>query len=271
MTIVRYTAIPEAVTDGNTTQPLCSGYGVVLVNLADLVGAPVDLSAALAVVGLSKAINVTLLTEIPAGTAVIGKVGIDQTTPGTTNAVQIASGNTGKATYMASGTFTPDSNPTDMVIIEGSATKTVRVLYINLSTTNTAAGSQEFLVIKRSAADTTGTFVAATKVPLDSANAAATVNRVGHFTANPGALGAAVGTIVTKRVASPAVVPGSFAGVKEDAGVNLLEDILRAQSLTGQAQGVVLRGVAQTLAVNFAGAAKVAGQIHSYDILWTEE
>lgn len=172
-----------------------------------------------------------------------------------------------KATYMASGTFTPAATPTDIVIIEGSATKTIRVISMKITTTNTAAGSQQFLLIKRSTADTTGTFVAATAVPLDSANAAATANRVGHFTANPGALGTAVGTINTVRVASPVAIPATFAGVKEDAGIEMfgwMNNSLLDQPIT-------LRGVAQCLAINFNGAALVAGQTHAYTVVWIEE
>lgn len=174
----------------------------------------------------------------------------------------------GKQTFQISSSFTPVATPTDIVIIEGSATKTVRVISFVITTTNTAAGSQQFALIKRSTADTTGTFVSAgTPVPLDSNNAASTVNRVGHFTANPGALGTAVGTILTKRVASPAAVPASFAGVAFDAGIDLLAS--SQNSLLDQP--VVLRGVAQCLALNFAGAALVAGQTHAYIITWTEE
>lgn len=172
-----------------------------------------------------------------------------------------------KRVYMASGTFTPPATPTDMVLIEGSATTVIRVKSFVIATTNTAAGSQQFFLIKRSAADTTGTFVAATQVPLDSADAAGTSNRVGHFTANPGGLGAAVGTIVTKRVASPVLIPGSFAGVREDAGVDLLAELMSLP----MAQGVVLRGVTQCLALNFNGAALVGGQVHAWNIIWTEE
>lgn len=172
-----------------------------------------------------------------------------------------------KPTYMASGTFTPAATPTDLVIIEGSATKTIRVIAFILATTNTAAGSQQFFLIKRSTADTTGTFVAATAVPLDSNNAAATVNRVGHFTANPGALGTAVGTLVTKRVASPAAIPATWAGVVQDAGFDFLT-IFQNSILD---QPVVLRGVAQCLALNFNGVALVAGQTHAYYITWIEE
>lgn len=172
-----------------------------------------------------------------------------------------------KPSYMASGAFTPAATPTDLVIIEGSATKTLRIISFIIVTTNTAAGSQQFFLVKRSAADTTGTFVGATAVPLDSASGATTANRVGHFTANPGALGAAVGTLTTRRLASPAAVPASFAGVVQDAGYELLAPVQQPVLI----QPVTLRGVAQCLALNFNGAALVAGQTHAYSLTWIEE
>jgi hypothetical protein len=174
----------------------------------------------------------------------------------------------GKQTFAIASGFTPAATPTDLVILEGSATKTIRIVSFVIGTTNTAAGSQQFFLIKRSTADTTGTFVSAgTPVPLDSANLASTVNRVGHFTANPGALGTAVGTINQVRVASPAAVPGSFAGVKEVADLEMLPWYQNSKL----DQLLTLRGVAQCLAINFAGAALVAGQTHTYRLVWIEE
>lgn len=170
-----------------------------------------------------------------------------------------------KATFSASGTFTPAAAATDMVTIYGSASKTVRVIAFIISTTNTAAGSQQFLLIKRSAANTTGTYVAGNAVPHDSTDAATAT--VGHYTANPGALGAAVGTMRTARVASPAAVPASFAGVVRDAGIDLLD--FGSNSILDKP--VVLRGVAQGLVLNFNGAALVAGQTHAYTVIWIEE
>jgi len=171
-------------------------------------------------------------------------------------------------TFGISSTFTPAATPTDLVIIEGSSTKTIRMVSMNICTTNTAAGSQEFFLIKRSAADTTGTFVSAgTPVPLDSNDAASTVNRVGHFTANPGALGTAVGTIARYRVASTVAIPATFAGIREIT----CQDMMPWYSQAHADQRITLRGVAQTLAINFNGVALVAGQTHTYTIVWTEE
>lgn len=173
-----------------------------------------------------------------------------------------------KLTYGISSTFTPAATATDLVIIEGSSTKTVRILSMVIGTQTTAAGSEEFRLIKRSTADTTGTFVSAgTAVPFDSTNAASTVNRVGHFTANPGALGTAVGTINVLRQASPVLLPATLAGIREVPEVEMIP----AMGASLLDQPITLRGVAETLAINFNGAALVAGQIHTYRIMWLEE
>ena len=171
-----------------------------------------------------------------------------------------------KATYAASGTFTPPATPTDMVRITGSASKVVRLISMKIGTTNTAAGSQTFFLIKRSSNNTTGTFVNATPVPLDSTDAGATAT-VGHYTANPGGLGAAVGNVNIKRVASSVLVAGSFAGVREESQTEMID----WNSNSNMDKLVTLRGSTQELCINFNGAAIVAGQIHTYLIIWTEE
>ena len=176
-----------------------------------------------------------------------------------------------KSTFGIASGFTPAATPTDIVIIEGSATKTVRVLSMSIGTTNTAAGSQQFFLIKRSAADTTGTFVSAgTPVKFDSnISFASTVNRVGHFTGNPGALGASVGTINQIRVASPAAIPATWAGIVQVSDVELIP--LENVGGSGLQMNVTLRGVGECLAINFNSVALVAGQTHTYRIVWTEE
>jgi hypothetical protein len=172
-----------------------------------------------------------------------------------------------KQTFSIASNFTPAATPTDLVIIEGSATKTLRIVSLAIATETTAAGSVEFFIIKRSAADTTGTFVSAgTPVPHDSANAAATANRVGHFTANPGALGAAVGTINRVRVGTSVLLPGANGDVSDH-----MKECLPFSNATLLDQPITLRGVAQTLAINFNGAALVAGQVHAYRVVWIEE
>ncbi len=107
--------------------------------------------------------------------------------------------------------------------------------------------------------------VTATAIPYDSADAPATAT-VQHYTTDPSA-GTALGNINLKRVASPAAIPATWAGVVQDAMVEMLP----VDPNDGTPRPVTLRGVAQGLVVNFAGAALVAGQTHIYEITWTEE
>lgn len=167
-------------------------------------------------------------------------------------------------TYAVGNTFTPPATPTDMITVTGSASKTIRVWSLHVCTTNTAAGSQEFRLIKRSTADTGGTAVASTLVPLNATSAAATAT-VNHYTANPGALGTAVGTVNIVRWASPIAVPGAM--TVPTACQELLPTGLPGQGVVP----VVLNGIAEQLAVNFNGAALVAGQTHAFRVTVTEE
>lgn len=200
-----------------------------------------------------------------------GNGGTDQASVGTTSkALRVEvfdSGGlsiNGKKTYAASGAFTPGATPTDLVTIFGSATKTVKVQSFKIGTANTAAGSQIFVLSKRSAVTTGGTAGAATAVPLDSADAAATAT-VNSYTSTAPTAGTALGTIVTKKVASPVVTPATFAGIVEDSDKEMLPTI------GNQTKAATLRGVAEGLAINFAAAALVSGQIHTFNVVWTEE
>src|SRR5687767_10859317 len=52
------------------------------------------------------AIQVDIESAIPAGTNIVGRVGIDQTTPGTTNGVVVNNGNVGGFTTLVQSTIT---------------------------------------------------------------------------------------------------------------------------------------------------------------------
>lgn len=174
------------------------------------------------------------------------------------------------ATYGISSIFTPAATPNNLVIIQGSATKTIRVQAMWIYTQTTAAGSVQFFLKKYSTNHSGGTFVSAgTPVPFDSNNAAATVNNVGHFTADP-TPGTLVGTIRNVSIATPVLRPATPAGIIEISGVNMVtgtQDNLDNPHI----QPMTLRGTAQYLAIDFNDAALVAGQVHQYTVVWTEE
>lgn len=170
-----------------------------------------------------------------------------------------------KMTYSAANGFTPAATPNDLAIIYGSATKTVRVISFKFGANNTAAGSQQYLVQKKSALPSGGVFVAATAVPLDSNNDVATATNIGHYTTDP-TTGTSLGFINVMRCASPVLIPATFAGIVEVAQFEMLPT-----DGSGVVQPVTLHGVNEGVCINFADTALVAGQTHSYCIVWTEE
>ena len=118
---------------------------------------------------------------------------------------------TPRAYAFSTAAFTPAASATDIFTLSGAADRVVRLIRLVLSGTQTTAGNVTHVsIVKRSAANTTGTAVATTITALDSMSAAATATAQ-HYTANPGALGTGV-TIWQPRVliAAPGTttVPG---------------------------------------------------------------
>ena len=174
------------------------------------------------------------------------------------------------ATYSISSFHTPPATPNNLVIIEGSATKTIRVYEMWIYTQTTAAGSVQFFLKKYSTAATGGTFVSAgTPVPYDSTAAASTQNRVGHFTVDP-TPGTLVGIIRAATIATPVLRPATPAGIIEMSGLNMICGSQMSLSHV-QIEPITLNGTGQYLAIDFNDVALVAGQVHQYTIVWTEE
>lgn len=166
----------------------------------------------------------------------------------------------GLATYSgATALFTPAATATDIFTIGGSASRIIRVIGITFSGTQTSgAAINNLALVKRNLADTAGTPVTTTAVPHDSASPAATAI-VRHFTANP-TINGTVGTMRQTRgfLAAAASVAS---GIVTDWSIDLLNG-----------QPVVLRGVAECLAINLGGAALPAGAAEfQVSLIWTEE
>lgn len=163
-------------------------------------------------------------------------------------------------TYMAScALFTPPATPTDVFSMIGSATTIVRVYKILLSTLQTTGGINTWYLIKRSTANTGGSPVVMTSVPHDSSSAAATAVLGAGYTSNP-TVGTAIATLLTKRVL--ACAPASVI----DPGDEILFDATKDPRLGP----ITLRGVAQALSLNFAGAALPTGLSVGISVLFTE-
>lgn len=144
--------------------------------------------------------------------------------------------------------------------IIGSATKTVTVKRITVSgMTLTAVGYFTINVEKLSTASTGGTSTTLAAVPLDSNNAAATAV-VKAYTVAP-TKGTLVGTIASWRALWQATV----------AVANALTDYFTFNfGDMRETKGVILRGIAQEVALTFPVVLASAGTL-AIDIEWTEE
>lgn len=155
--------------------------------------------------------------------------------------------------YAALG-FAPVATPTDIVEIQGSATKTVRIRRIRIGGVATAAGNMPVQLVRRSAQDTLGgavlTAIAAMRPDTGYAAATAVVSSIG--TANPGGLGAQAGGIAG---AGRAQLAAAGSGVAANAIEWRFDD-----------NAIVLRGIAEFLYINMNGAALPAGAVFDIEI-----
>lgn len=144
----------------------------------------------------------------------------------------------------------------DVLAIIGSATKTIRISRVQVSGVATAATDIDIALIKRSAADTGGTATTPAIVPHDSNDAAATAV-VSAYTVAP-TPGAAVGTIEARKLTVPSITSPAIPSLPQ-----VFDFELRGE------KAIVLRGVAQSLAVNIPSVP--AGGAFNIDITFTEE
>jgi hypothetical protein len=184
--------------------------------------------------------------------------------PGTLDSQGSAQVNTEgqKASYFAGlGGNTPAATPTDVAILTGSASKTIKVTRVRVTVSTTAASLIEYRLVFRSGGTQSAVntaFAAATHAgPFDSLDAASSVitaGLAGVYTSNPASTGTVVGIIDDWTLTS--VTGGT---------VNLVyECSLPTKCIT-------LRGVAQVLAVNGNGHTLATGEKFGVEFSWTEE
>lgn len=152
----------------------------------------------------------------------------------------------------ATGGFAIAASATDVFRILGSNSKTVRVkkLVVSGRTTSGSPVAVVISLIKRSTANTGGTSVASTLVPMDSNNSAATAS-VNRYTANP-TLGTEVGRIASHSITFQRV------------GLSPLGQLVYEFETP-----IVLRGSTEQLSVNF-NATSVTGSSVACYVEWEE-
>jgi hypothetical protein len=154
--------------------------------------------------------------------------------------------------------YTIPATPNDMVVLSGSATRTVKISKIRLYARQTTTAYDTFHLLKRSSANTGGSSVSVTIVPADSGNAAATASAV-YYTSNP-----TVGTLLGDISTFVTVVPTTTAAV---GNTNVFE----LYNAKNEAQPLTLRGTAESIALNFGGVALPAGLKVQLEVTFTEE
>lgn len=199
------------------------------------------------------------------GTSIFGAVAESQSSPATSygalvgndGALHVTTERTGRSHYYYSLLAQSlVATPTDAIIIQGSATKSVHVKRIRISGAATAAGNIPFSIIRRSTAGTIGsavlTAIVAAKRATANAAATAVVSIVG--TANVTTPGTSAGVVFSSRLEMTALATGVAA---------VFTDVPFASNNEG---ALLLAGTGEYLVVNFNGAAIPAGGVFDFTI-----
>lgn len=161
-----------------------------------------------------------------------------------------------KATYSATALgLAPAASATDILVVQGSSTKTVRVLRVMVSATATSSGLGDMVLLRRSTANTGGTSSSLTRVAYDSTQAAATATVI-SYTANPTSLGTLVGQLASWK---------QFYA----AGAAPQLTVLDFGNRPGRS--IVLRGTSEFLCLNLNGVSAPSGASLDIVVEWTEE
>jgi hypothetical protein len=154
--------------------------------------------------------------------------------------------------------LTPVATATDVLVLKGSATKVIRVTRAGILGSATTASIYDLYLTKRTAANTGGTSTSVTPTPADTADSAASAVLT-LYTANPSALGAGI-VLEASKVYLPAGATPAGAVTERDWLFGTRGD-----------KAPMLRGVNESIAFNFAGAAVPAGASLYMIIEWTED
>ncbi|MEI6439061.1 MAG: hypothetical protein WCO83_02540 [Alphaproteobacteria bacterium] len=149
------------------------------------------------------------------------------------------------------------ASPTDVILIQGSASKLIRLRSIVINCATSGSNSTAPVKItRRSTANTGGTFAAQTVGKHDTSDPAPTAG-VSLYSANPTGLGTVVADIHAGRVTCPS------------SAVNL--DRLAFQYAWQNDKAIVLNGVNDWIAINFGGSAIGGTPTFDFDLMWSEE
>src|SRR5579864_666692 len=164
-----------------------------------------------------------------------------------------------KNTYsLCTSAISPPTTATDIFLIQGSKTKVIRVLRIEVTGTQTTAGQVLLILIKRLIANTGGT-------------ASTYLNWPGHDSENPPAT-----ATVLQYSANPVITAGAFLFVRQNttfipAALSVAATVPTVWTFGDRpGQAIVLRGVNEQLAINL-NSVTITGGSFLVSVEWTEE
>lgn len=197
----------------------------------------------------------------PAVVTVNGVIYVDLQDGGSSRAL-VSDNDPMRAAYAAfiSG-ISPAATPTDVVTIQGSPTKIIRVRSLVFTGTATTASNIIINTIRRSSANTGGTSTTKPLVPRDQNDDAATAV-ISVYTANPTGLGTQIG-------GASAITDGGRLNIAPAA--NGAIDRMSLQYSWMNDKAPILRGVNDFLCINLGGAAWPAGGLLDVNIVLTED
>ena len=174
------------------------------------------------------------------------------------NLLSVSTNGTRSTFRYVAADVSPAATATDVLVLSGSSSKVIRVTKVSINGTATAASIYDHYVIKRTAANTGGTATTKTAAQSDSTDAAQTAT-LSLYSANPSALGAGIALEGNKTYLAASSTPGAAA----------LPFVYTYGNRNDKA--IVLRGTAESLAINFGGQAVPAGANLYINIEWTED
>jgi hypothetical protein len=148
------------------------------------------------------------------------------------------------------------SGATDFFCISGSATKTIILKKVHYSAVSSNTGQYDALLAKRSSANSGGTSTVIANVPMDSTSPAGQAT-VTAYTVNPTSLGVLVGYIASDDYTIVSTAS------------NLVSSIRDVSFGQEENQGVVLRGTAESVCLNF-NAQSLSGMKWDIYLEWRE-
>ena len=188
----------------------------------------------------------------------IGSSAVFDATDGITGDIPLADNDPQRQTYsIFFPAFVPAAAPTDILQIQGSATKIVKIRSIVMTGTATAASIIIPTIVRRSTIATGGspTITPFAKRDPNNLNPSAVLTT---FAAAPTSVGTLIATVDGGRLS---VAPAANGGI----------DRLLLQYTWLNEQGLTLRGVNDFICINLGGAAFPAGGAMDMQIYMTEE